>query len=291
MAMAKKPTRREAVAARSRLINEAEDQVAAVLQAAAAQAAAVLASAPSDYTLWVVSAMQGEIRRVLEEHAERAAEIADAAQLSAWQAGAALIDAEIAAPRLAATLSRIDVRQIEAMREFTVNKIKAVTLEAAGKINNSLATTMTGLQTPFDAVQQITETLGESTRKRATGIVRTELGTAYSTASHLRREQWAQAVPGLKKRWVKSGKVNPRIEHVAVHGQTRDIDQPFELEGGAVLMMHPHDPNAPAGHRINCGCVAVTVVSGYARTIIDEKEKELEADAERGRAALRAARE
>lgn len=280
---------REAVGGRTRLINDTAAEIARLLQVAADQVAGVLAAAPTDYQQWRLPQLAAEIRRVLEETAPRAADAADAAMLESWAAAGAMVDGTMRAPRLAAALPAIDSGQLDAMRAFTTEKIKGATLAAMDKINDQLALTMIGSQTPFDAVQAVTKILGESTRKRATNIVRTELATAYSTANQLRLAQWGETVPGLKKRWVKSGKVHPRIEHVAIHGQVRDVDKPFDLEGGAVQMMQPHDPGAPAKHRINCGCIAVPVVPGYARTVVDKKEQEAAIDAERGKAALAAA--
>lgn len=277
---------REGISGRTRLINDTAAEIARLLGVAADEIAQILAAQPSDYQQWRLPLLQAEIRRVLGDTAGAAALAADASQVAAWSAGAALVDGVIAAPSLGATLPALNIRQMQAMREFTTEKIKGATLEAMGAINDQLALTMIGTQTPFDAVQAITKTLGESTRKRATGIVRTELATAYSTANQLRLAQWGQTVPGLQKRWVKSGKLHPRLEHVAIHNQVRDVDQPFDLEGGAVKMMHPHDPTAPARHRINCGCVSVPVVPGYVRTIIDTKEQEAVAEAERAQAAL-----
>jgi len=283
-------TLRDSVGGRTRLIRDTQAEIERLLREAADQAAAVLADAPSDYQAWRLPQLRAEIGRVLDEVAPRAAEVADAAMLESWLAAGAMVDDVVAAPKLSATLPALDRGQLDAMRAFTTEKIQGATLDAMDKINDQLALTMIGTQTPFEAVQEVSKILGESTRKRATNIVRTELATAYSTANQLRLAQWGEKVPGLKKRWVKSGKVHPRIEHVAIHGQVRDVDKPFDLEGGAVQMMQPHDPSAPPKHRINCGCIAVPVVPGYVRTVIDEKEQEAAIDAERGKAALAAAR-
>lgn len=280
---------RKSAAARTRLIRDAQSEIERLLHVAAEQAAAVLAGAPSDYQLWRLQHLQAEIRRVLADVAPTAADAVEAALIQSWTLGAAAIDSAMAAPVLTTAMPAIDQDQLQAMRAFTTEKIKGATLDAVDRINDQLALTMIGTQTPFETVQAVTRILGESTRKRATSIVRTELATAYSTANRLRMEQWSKTIPGLKKRWVRSGKVHPRIEHAVIHGQVRDVDKPFDLEGGAVQMMQPHDPSAPLRHRINCGCMAVPVVPGYTRTIIDEKEQEAAEEAARGRAALVAA--
>lgn len=282
-------SQKEAVGARARLIDDTEAEIRRLLDEAAARIVAILADAPTDYQRWYLPQLQSEIARVLSATATGTASVADTALGAAWGAGAELVDTVIAAPTLTAQLPRIDQRQLAAMRAFTTEKIHGTTLAAVERINEQLALVLIGVQSPFEATQAVVGVLGGAVRKRAAGIVRTELATAYSTAGHLRHQQWAETIPGLQKRWVKSGKLHPRIEHVVIHGQVRGADEPFDLEGGAVKMMHPHDPKAPLGHRINCGCVAVPVVPGIARTIIDAKEQEAKIDAARGRAALQAA--
>ena len=64
------------------------------------------------------------------------------------------------------------------------------------------------------------------------------------------------------------------------------------LEGGAVKMMQPGDPSAPARHTINCGCASVPVVPkdnpyGIRRTIVDEIADNDAAENARARAVVR----
>lgn len=74
-------------------------------------------------------------------------------------------------------------------------------------------------------------------------------------------EQAAAKVPGLGKQWRRSGKIHSRENHDLIDGQVRDVNQPFELhtkkDGTPLLMMHPHDPTAPVGEVINCGCISI----------------------------------
>ena len=196
------------------------------------------------------------------------------------------------ASAVSVVIPQIDPRQLSAMRQFLTEKIKDVTLEAANLINSQLGLVVIGAQNPFDAVKSVSKILGETTLRRGTTIVSTELNRAFSAANQLRMEQSAQYVPGLQKKWLKSGKREPRAEHVAIHGQTQPVDKPFVLEGGAVKMMYPGDPRAPARHTINCGCAAVPVVPkdnpyGLERTVKDEVAENDAAENARARAAVR----
>lgn len=283
---------RKGLKGRTRLINDTANEVRRLLEAADRQIAAILAAAPSDYQQWFLPQLQAEIRRVLTTAGGDAAAAVDLGQQAAWRAGSALVDNVTAAAGIRSVLPQLDVQQLTAMRSFLTEKIKDVTLDAANAINAQLGLVTIGAQTPFDAVKKVSRILGGDTQRRATKIVHTELGRAYSTANQARMEQMAKLVPGLKKRWVKSGKLNPRHEHVVIHGQEQPIDKPFLLEGGAVKMMYPHDPAAPARHTINCGCASVPVVPkdnpyGFKRTTQDPDADEKA----RGLAAIKAAKE
>ena len=63
-------------------------------------------------------------------------------------------------------------------------------------------------------------------------------------------------VTGVTVRWQHNLSAEPRVEHVAMGGTVVQIGQPFIFPDGTV-MLHPHDPSAPASHVIGCKCIAV----------------------------------
>jgi len=281
-----------AMKGRTRLINGTLDELRALLQQAERDILALLAALPSDYQAWYLPQLQAEIRRALEGLAAEAAAAVDAGQVTAWRQGSAMVDSVLAASAVSVVIPQLDPRQLSAMRQFLTEKIKDVSLEAANLINGQLGLVVIGAQNPFDAVKSVSRILGETTLRRGTTIVSTELNRAFSAANQLRMEQSAQYVPGLQKKWLKSGKREPRPEHVAIHGQVQPVDKPFVLEGGAVKMMQPGDPSAPARHTINCGCASVPVVPkdnpyGIRRTIVDEIADNDAAENERARELMR----
>lgn len=281
-----------AMKGRTRLINGTLAELRALLQQAERDIVALLAALPTDYQAWYLPQLQAEIRRALEGIATDAAAAVDAGQVSAWREGSRLVDNVLAASAVSVVIPQLDPRQLSAMRQFLTEKIRDVTLEAANLINSELGLVVIGTQTPFEAVKAVSKILGETTLRRGTTIVSTELNRAFSAANQLRMEQSAQYVPGMQKKWLKSGKREPRPEHVAIHGQVQPVEKPFVLEGGAVTMMYPGDPRAPARHTINCGCASVPVVPkdnpyGLKRTIVDEIADNDAAENARARAALR----
>lgn len=273
-----------AVRGRTAIINATLAQLLRLLRLADAELVQILAGAPSDYQAWSLPTLRYQVRQMLDALGNTTGAAVDAAAVSAWSAGAGVTGEVIAAAGIQASLPRIDDRQLSAMRSFLTEKMKDVSLAAMDGINSELGLVIIGVRTPFDAIKAVSKTLEEATYKRARMVVRTELARAFSTANQLQMEQGAAVVPALRKRWLKSGKREPRISHMVIHGQEREVDKPFELEGGAIKMMYPHDPKAPARHTVNCGCVAIPVIQGWRRTQAADRDA---AELARARAAIK----
>jgi hypothetical protein len=231
------------------------DQIARALKLALARVTTTLAGAPSDYQAWSLPQLERQIRQALAEFQTAATGTIGAAASRSWEAGVASVDAPLAAggARIAALLPQIDTRALAAMRAFMVGRIADISETAARKITSELGLVIIGAQSPSEAIANITGQLARGGRERATTIVRTELGRAFSTAAHERQSLALEIVPGMKKQWRRSGKIHSRLNHDAIDGQIQDVDQPFVL-GNGVRLMYPRDPAAPAAETINCGC-------------------------------------
>ncbi len=214
----------------------------------------ILAAAPSDYQAWSLPQLDQAVRQALAEFEAGAAGALGSSAGSSWEAGVQLIDSPIDAGgiRIAAILPEIDTRQLRAMRTFMTGRIKDISTTIANRINSEMGLVMIGAQTPGEAVGNIATTL-KSGRRRAITIIRTELGRAFSTATHQRQQQAREHLSGLRKQWRRSGKIHSRLQHDSIDGQVRDVDTPFTL-GNGVLIMYPRDPSALAAETINCGC-------------------------------------
>ena len=265
--------------ARTRIINNTDQEIRDILGQAADNVTQILVSQPTDYQSWHLPQVLAQINAALSRWGDQAANAAGNGQSSAWTAGSQMVDtsindqADAASVTLNAALPIIDDTQLRAMKSFLTSKIKSVTVGTVDSINTQLGLVIMGAQTPFDAVKQVTTLLKEDTTRRATSIVQTELARAYSTASQMRMESWSDEVDGLQKQWLKSGKLHPRIAHAIIDGQIRDVDQPYDIPGG-IQMMYPHDPEAPASQTINCGCCSVPVVSGWVSTFKSQTDDE-----------------
>lgn len=252
---------------RTGLFRATRADLAALLNAAAGAVRGILAAAPTDYERWSLPQLQREIRLALDQLGDQGAARISTAAGRAWELGDDLVERplETAGVRIQAS-ARIDVRQLSAMRAFMVDRIKDIAVQAANRITAELGLVVIGARSPSDAIGAVTKILGESSRARATTIVRTELGRAFSAAAQDRMAAASRIVPGLKKQWRRSGKLHPRLHHDLADGRVVDVDQPFVLKPfgrEAVELMFPRDPKAPASETINCGCVAIPFMESW----------------------------
>jgi len=104
--------------------------------------------------------------------------------------------------------------------------------------------------------RRVERIMGPSIYARANLIARTETHSAASYANH----QYYQAVSEqidiqMKKRWVSVSDNRTRSAHAEIAGQTRNMDEDFDV--GGTKMRHPGDPRGGAANVINCRCVVV----------------------------------
>lgn len=256
--------------ARSALLGETATEVERLLKVALGEVKLALASAPSEFQTWQLPQLQAEIERALTTMGAQGANVLSGAADQAWRLGMDTLDKPIAATQLiAGVLPHLDTRQLLAMRHFMTDKIRDVGAEAIRKINSELGLTLIGARPMSDTISRVQELVGDGSRKRAITITRTELGRVYSVAAHERARQAEAAGAPMDKVWRRSGKLRPRLHHALADGQRVAADEPFHV--GGVLMMHPHDPTAPAKETINCGCVVLYRPRGWAQTLPDHK--------------------
>ena len=253
------------IAGRTELLRDTRDAIVKLLRGAQSNIETLLAGQPSDYQRWALPQISREVRVALASFGDQASSEISSAASDAWDLGQELVEEPLAAAgiRVAGRLPHIDTRQLEAMRAFMTDRIKDIGLEGANKINAQLGLVVIGAQAPSDAIGGVRDILGESSRARATTIVRTELSRVFGVAAFERLKQTTDHVPGMQKQWRKSGKLHPRFYHDLADGQVRDVDEPFQLGNGAKLMF-PHDPAAPASETINCGCIAIPFKSDWS---------------------------
>ena len=258
---------KERLTERARLTLATNQDVIKLLQEARARITEQLAAQPSDFALWRLPQLLAQIEVVLAGATASGAAQVDAGLRAAWQQGEDFVDKPLAMAgvNIEAQLPLLDTRVLVQLRSFTTARIKDIGAVALRDINTSLGLVTIGAKTPFESIKDIQATLGDDATRRATTIVRTELGRAFALANQQRQEQAQVKVPGLQKQWRRSGKLHSRWNHDAVDGQIVDVGKPFVLptDSGPVKLMHPHDPSAPIGEIINCGCIALPYMASW----------------------------
>lgn len=259
---------------RTGLIRGAIEAVQRHLEDAAKAIRATIERQPTDYKRWYLAQLSAEVDREMTRFGEAAGQAAAEAAGQARQAGVDLVDVPIRAGlavepanqaglQLMGALPAIDQEQLLAMQTFMVDRLRGVGTETAGKIRSDLGLVVMGVQAPEEAVDRVARVV-EGGRARATTIVRTEVGRAYSVAAQERQAQAQDLLPGLRKQWRRSGKRHSRVTHDLADGQIRKVAEPFDV--GGVAIMHPRDPKAPVGETINCGCESLPMMASWEVT-------------------------
>ncbi|HET8941942.1 MAG TPA: hypothetical protein VFN13_08140 [Rudaea sp.] len=207
-----------------------------------------------------LNAQRTEIARLLDIFKVEATREALASADAAWKGGI-----EAIAKQTGVSLTpRIDPRSLLAIRTFMTHKIADVSQQAVSRINTTLTQHLLGVRSMSEAISDIQAHLGGSTRRRAMTIAYTEIGRAYSVAQYEKMLADAKRIPGLKKKWLHSGRSHPRPGHVLAASQDPIlVAQPFPIvdlrTGETEHLRFPRDPDASAFNTINCGCMMIAV--------------------------------
>ena len=292
---------KERLAERARLLLGTDQRTLALLRDALVQITQQLIAQPTDWRLWQLTRVRDQLETVLTATGALAGTAASLALRDAWQQGEDFVDKPLGAAgmNVEMRLTALDARVLSAMRTFSVDRMKDVTAVAAGKIAQQLGLVTIGGKSPFEAIKSVETILGEESAKRDTTIVHTEVSRAFAVANNERLVQAAPLVPGLGKQWRRSGKIHSRWNHDLMDGQVVEAGEAFKVPnpgGGFDMMQCPHDPAAPVGQVIHCGCVSIPWLKGWKVSTPGAKpysERELRLDkrkADLDQAAKRAGR-
>ncbi len=253
---------KERLAERARLLLGTNQSVVALLREALLQISQQLAAQPADWQQWQLTRLRDQLETILTATGNQAGAAVSVALRNGWQQGEDVVDKPLAAAGMGVEmrLGALDARILGAIQTFGVDRMRAVTAEAAGKITRQLGLVTIGSTTPFAAIKAVQAILGAESPQRATMIVTTEVSRAFAVAANARLVQAAPLVPGLGKQWRRSGKVHSRWTHDLMDGIVVDADKPFKVPnpgGGFDMMQCPHDPKAPPEQVIHCGCIAL----------------------------------
>jgi hypothetical protein len=293
---------RHSLRQRAALLQQVQAGVLEQLASLSATIVALLAEQPADWQQWQLSTILGQVQALVDGLQGQVSDEVDAALVQAWQAGAAGIDAPLAAADINVQiyLPQLDTGVLMQLRSFTAGRIKDLAAGAESAVDQAIHLAALGAQTPQQAMKQVKTALGGDDTVagvRARRIVVTSLGEAYAVANQQRLVDSKAQVPDLGKQWRRSGKIHSRWNHDAMDGATAPAGEPFKVPtkgaGRFVLMMHPHDPKAPPAEIINCGCVARPWLSRWGlpagSTPFTQREVELNPMKAAGKGWLRGA--
>lgn len=220
------------------------------------------------------SALEQEIVRLEAALHDRLARGVDAMAQGAAQAAQAQGQASGGAVPIEVSTSAVLRAQISAAEQ-----VVGIGRSVRTALNQAVVDALTGGADRQAFESAIRDAMGPDVlEQRVERIARTELSKVYMGQQAVADQVLAHA-PGvdLIKRWVKSGKGpgRSRPEHDAIHGQERELDDLFDMGGGATAetppgggawrCMGPLDPSLPAAMAIHCGCDVVRVPRSEAQ--------------------------
>jgi hypothetical protein len=219
--------------------------------------------------------LEGELLKRVQGGAERMADatVKRAQQQAAPDAGPAL------------GLS-VDAGAVRRAQMDAASEVVGVSKSVRTALNVAVVDALTGASDRPAFEKAVRDAMGPDVLEhRVERIARTELSKAYMGQQAANDRVLARA-PGvdLIKRWVKSGKGTGRSrpEHDAMHGQERELDEDFDMGGGATAATPPGgglyrcagplDPRLPASMVVHCGCDVVRVAREEAQQAYISKE-------------------
>lgn len=150
---------------------------------------------------------------------------------------------------------------LDALKDFTATRLESLSEAAWNKMNAELSLGVLGQKTPYEVAKAIGGTLKDpgiyrNVFTRAATITEVEMGRVFSTATVESLKKAEKDVPGMMKEWIHAGHPRaPRVSHLMLHGQRRNVDEPFVI--GSLVIDYPRSPKAAIEEVIHCGCEVV----------------------------------
>ena len=199
------------------------------------------------------------------------------AQSNMHLAGLDIVDAPIAYAGIGFSGPEISLTALEIMQGYSADLVTGLARDAIKKINQELTLGILGQKGPMEVMAAIGKKLSGpgvfgSIATRAETITRTETARVLSNSSQARMEQVAEigTDPKIKwvKKWIHSGKANPRARHIDVDGETVPVGQNFSNG-----ILYPHAPGLDASETVNCGCIHTMTCEDWEKLPKDFEER------------------
>ncbi len=248
-----------------RLPDEAARTVLEELDGVRRRVLAELAGA-EDFQAHRLGQLVGRLEGVMEDFATRYDVAIAPFQRESVQLGRALVSEPIVQGGLAVGVPEIPRRLIEATIDYQADLVQGLTQDATRRITQALRLGTIRGESPFEVMRSVAGSLRSpgpfaSIAARAEAITRTELARIQAVASQATLEESKRLVPDLLKQWQHSGNPNGRPTHMLADGQTREVDDFYEIRPAAnkpiERLLYPRDPRASAANSVSCGCLSL----------------------------------
>ena len=265
----------ELIAKAQNLENAEVTKVITLLSDARKEVAATVAS--TEWQAYRLPEFKNAIDRAMQQFGDKYGVDLREAQRSFWEDGINMVDAPLREIGVYASFPAIDTTVLGIMQGYGADLVKGIAKDAALRINNEITMGLMGQKTPYEVMEAVGANLKDksiftSIAARAETITRTEAGRVLEAASQARLEAAAGLVPGLQKQWFHGENVRvPRPSHLAVVGQIRNVDQPFDV--GGEKLMYPRDPAGSAKNTINCSCYTVPYHPDWGSVGVDVERR------------------
>lgn len=223
--------------------------------------------ADTDWDAFMLPRLTANIDRQLDHWRDLALQDLTADQAGLWNLGGKSVLGTMTEIGISLALPELPTSLLSAMQNKAGQRIGGLVQSAKDRIDKLISTALLTGQSREETIQALGRALelGDASGKpeglfasianRARFIYRQEVGAVYATAQDLRREQVTRYAPGLKKVWVHDGHPHlPRVDHIAMHGQERDQDEPFLNPVTREELMFPRDPAADISETAGCTC-------------------------------------
>ena len=186
-----------------------------------------------------------------------------------WDSGTAFVPTVASQAGVYSGIGHISSNLLDTLTEFTTSKLGNVATDLQSRINAEIHLGILGQKTPGQIADAILGAGLEAhpdsfmtAQQRATTIVQTEMGRAFSMASELGITKAQEVLPEMEKMWVHAGHPKQaRLSHVAAHGQHVKADEKFLI--GGLAMKYPRDPAGGAANSVHCGCELVPYMADW----------------------------
>lgn len=208
-----------------------------------------------------LSRIKSSIDVLINRFPDELLEVTDDMQRLSWDLGKQMVDEPLEAVGMRVGLPELTETQLLALQGTTTELIAGLTSDMRSKVRVAIDQAILGEVSPFRAGQKV-DSIVAGIKNRGEKIIRTEVGRAGSVATQMRMGQSREFVPKLQKQWLWSGiEKDTRPSHMAINGQVRDIDKPFDLRndrtGEIENPMYPRDPILSAYNVVNCKCQSI----------------------------------